>query len=138
MIILKEASPATIDYNCAAWAAEDTTKRWDPMGYYWPETVPRRLSMETLIAVYENIGYKICDNEIPETGFKKIAIYVDSSGMPKHVARQLIKGEWTSKLGDLEDVEHMCVQVWGKAIIQMKLIDLSSYGKLATIMKKPI
>jgi hypothetical protein len=33
-------------------------------------------------------------------------IYVDSSGTPTHMARQLSNGNWTSKLGDAEDIEH--------------------------------
>lgn len=140
MIRLRKASPDTIDYNCIAWAAEDNTKRWDPDPwgiYYWPETVPRRSSIQAVVAAYESIGYKVCDNTGIESGFKKIAIYADSLDMPKHVARQLPDGEWTSKLGDGVDVEHPFVTIWERAIMQMMPIDLSSYGRLVKIMKKP-
>lgn len=41
-----------------------------------------------------------------EEGFEKIAIYIDSHGKPTHAARQLSSGKWTSKLGQLEDIEH--------------------------------
>lgn len=140
MIILKETSPATKDYNCIAWAAEDNTKRWDidPYGiYYWPSTISRRRSIEAIISAFESIGYIICDNETVEPEFKKIAIYADSLDLPTHVARQLPDGKWTSKLGDDEDVEHLFVYMWEKAIMGMKPVNLSPYGRLIKIMKKP-
>src|ERR1035441_9994296 len=40
----KVTSPATRRYNCLAWAAGETGRRWepDPLGiYYWPPRVPR-------------------------------------------------------------------------------------------------
>lgn len=140
MIILRETSPASRSYNCIAWAAEDTTKRWDvdPYGiYYWPPTVPRRRTIGSLVSVFESMGYIACDNKNVEPGFKKIAIYADSSNLPTHVARQLPDGKWTSKLGDEEDVEHQFIHAWEKAIIQTKPYDLSSYGRLAKIVRKP-
>lgn len=140
MIVLTETSPSTKNYNCIAWAAEDNTKRWDldPYGiYYWPSTVPRRKSIEAVASVFESIGYKTCDDESSELGFKKIAIYADSLDSPTHAARQLPNGKWTSKLGDFEDVEHQFVHVWESALMQMRSFELSSYGKLVKIMKKP-
>lgn len=139
MIILTETSPATKDYNCIAWAAEDDTKRWDidPYGiYYWPPAVPRRRSIEEVTSVFESIGYETCNDESVEPGFKKIAIYADSSDLPTHVARQLPNGKWTSKLGDFEDVEHQFIHAWERALMQMRTFELSSYGKLVKIMKK--
>jgi hypothetical protein len=35
-----------------------------------------------------------------------IAFFVDGDGQLAHAARQLQSGRWTSKLGDLEDIEH--------------------------------
>ncbi len=31
---------------------------------------------------------------------------MDEAGTPQHFARQLPNGKWTSKLGDLNDIEH--------------------------------
>jgi len=42
------------------------------------------------------------------------------------MARQLENGKWTSKLGELEDIEHDTLDVF----------DDSDYGTVACIMKK--
>ena len=47
----------------------------------------------------------MCDNSEPEPGFEKIAVY-GKVGKFSHVARLLESGNWTSKLGTLEDIEH--------------------------------
>ena len=41
-----------------------------------------------------------------EPGVEKVAIYADEHGEPQHAARQLPSGNWTSKIGSLEDIEH--------------------------------
>ena len=55
---------------------------------------------------FELHGYQECSTGDPEPGFDKIALYVDDEGVPTHAAKQLINGAWTSKIGDLEDIEH--------------------------------
>jgi hypothetical protein len=62
--------------------------------------------LEGYTRAFETRGYRICDNEEYEEGFEKIAVYVDHLRMPSHTARQKAPGVWTSKLGDLEDIEH--------------------------------
>jgi len=52
------------------------------------------------------LGWEVCDSVEVEAGYEKVAIYADIDGEPQHVARQLEDGRWTSKLGDLEDIEH--------------------------------
>ena len=101
-------SPETPDYNCVAWAAEDTVRWWepDPMGdYYWPEAVPRGYTLESYVLAYKALGYETCTDTKLEEGYKKIAIYIRNDGRPTHAARQLINGNWTSKLGKCFDVE---------------------------------
>ena len=34
-------SPATKQYNCIAWAAEESHQWWWPSGPYWPDGVPK-------------------------------------------------------------------------------------------------
>jgi hypothetical protein len=47
-------SEETTDYNCIAWAAGETHRRWDPApGYYWPPGIPRDDRIETLIQVFD-------------------------------------------------------------------------------------
>jgi len=69
-------SPATVEYNCIAWASGDTRAWWwpDPMNlYYWPPTIPRENTLEAFIKAYELLGYGICKDGNYEEGFEKIA-----------------------------------------------------------------
>jgi len=103
-------SPESPEYNCIAWAAGDTEVWWWPDSqyqYYWPPEVPRTESLESFIEAYNALGYVPCDNEKYEEGFEKVAIFVGQDGRPTHAARQLNNGRWTSKLGQIEDIEHI-------------------------------
>jgi hypothetical protein len=102
-------SKHTGDYNCLAWAIEETDRWWSPLpedDYYWPEGVPREVSVNAFAKAYETLGFEMCEDGNLEDGFVKLAIYVTLDGRPQHVARQLPSGLWTSKLGRLEDIEH--------------------------------
>lgn len=102
-------SPADPIYNCAAWAAGETGRWWEPStsgGYYWPPTVPPVHSLPSFVAAFAVLGYEPCPNAHPEPGIEKLALYADEHGLPTHVARQLPSGTWTSKLGTSEDLEH--------------------------------
>jgi hypothetical protein len=102
-------SPHTGDYNCLAWAIEENDRWWSPLpeaDYYWPEGVPREVSVEAFVKAYETLGFVVCEDGELEAGVEKLAIYATSDGRPQHVARQLSNGLWTSKLGRLEDIEH--------------------------------
>ena len=104
-------SPAAREYNCIAWAANDTTRWWwpdlDPENdaVYWPENAPLAETVEAFIAVFTNFGFILCLSEKFETGFEKVALFT-KDGNPTHAARQLPSGRWTSKLGFREDIEH--------------------------------
>jgi hypothetical protein len=56
-----------------------------------------------------------------------IALFADKNDFPLHAARQLPSGRWTSKLGELEDIEHGLRDLEGDA-----------YGTVVLIMKRPI
>jgi len=123
-------SPATVEYNCIAWASGDTRAWWwpDPMNlYYWPPTIPRENTLEAFIKAYELLGYGICKDGNYEEGFEKIAIYVAGDRKPTHAARQLSSGRWTSKLGKLEDIEHTTLNG----------LCSPRYGTVAVFMKRP-
>jgi hypothetical protein len=108
-------SGASSEYNCFAWAVY-YTDRWlqpdVPFGF-WPADIPRprQLTLNTLTAVYAKDGFERCDSGDHEPGFEKIAIYTDRRGLPRHAARQLASGVWTSKLGEAEDIEHDTLEV---------------------------
>lgn len=105
-------SQHTRTYNCIAWAAGESKRRWepDPLGiYHWPAGVQREYSIESFIKAYETLGYRVCFGSELEGGIEKVAIFsIAESGIqrPTHAALQLESGKWTSKLGDLEDIEH--------------------------------
>ena len=94
-------SPGSLIYNCIAWAAGDDQQWWEPLsgpGYYWPEDVSQSYAMETLVKVYERLGYSVCEDRNLESGYEKVALYGNPDGYT-HAARQLADGRWTSKLG---------------------------------------
>ena len=122
-------SPKDIAYNCIAWAAHDTERWWWPnSNYHWPEKVPREETLESFIRAYATIGFSPSSNASLESGYEKIAIFVDSSRVPTHAARQLPNGAWTSKLGKWEDIEHSTVNG----------LEGSTYGTVAVILARPI
>lgn len=123
-------SPATPEYNYIAWAAGDIEAWWwpDPLFLsYWPPEIPRLETLQAFIKAYEILDYTICNEAVYEEGFEKIAIYVNTNGKPTHAARQLSSGTWTSKLGQLEDIEHATLDD----------ISGSHYGSVAVILKRP-
>ena len=98
-------SPATPNYNCIAWSADDTQRWWQP-GIHWPiEAQPDDYGLGLLVETFRSLGYEECEDEVPEPGYEKVALY---GGMLiyTHAARQLANGKWTSKLGRAENIEH--------------------------------
>lgn len=97
--------------------------------YYWPHGVPRQLTLEGYAQAFKTLGYTPCDTSEVESGFEKIAIYVDhNTGVPTHAARQLPDGKWTSKLGKLEDIEHETLEG----------LTGSAYGSVRVILRRKI
>ncbi len=105
-----DADPA---YNCIAWAAGDVTRWWWPARRrgisYWPPGVAREETIEAFVEAYATLGFQECANDSFEAGIEKIALFainIHSIVIPTHAARQLDSGEWTSKMGSLEDIKH--------------------------------
>lgn len=133
-------SPDTIDYNCIAWAAREDFRWWWPdkaMDYYWPPGIERKSTIENFIKAYETIGFQVCNSEIFEEGFEKIALYV-KDGKPQHASRQLTKDVWTSKLGPSFDIIHPFIVSWSDVVIQNIEFESSVYGELAKLLKRPL
>jgi hypothetical protein len=104
----RETSSKSDKYNCIAWAFGDTTRRWWPnsKGYYWPRGKrPGNSALAEFEAYCADENWEVARDGAVEFGYEKIALYA-LNGEPKHAARQLINGLWTSKLGDHVDVEH--------------------------------
>ena len=121
-------SPATVDYNCVAWAAEDADHWWQP-GEFWPvpDWPADDCGLGALERAFLDRGYVDCSlDATSESAFEKVALYGDTS-IYTHIARQLPNGKWTSKLGQGVDIEHDDPD------------DVSGgvYGELAQVMKRP-
>jgi hypothetical protein len=80
---------------------------------------------------YESLGYKLCYEDHFEKGLDKIAIYgienPDGTVTPTHAARLLPSGEWTSKLGNFEDIAHKALDA----------VDGPVYGRKICCMSRP-
>ena len=123
-------SPATPEYNCVAWAVNENDRWWWPDSagtYYWPETFRREETVDAFREVFESLGYAQCNNYRLETGFDKVAVFADQNGLPTHVARQLSSGRWTSKIGNLEDIEH-----------SLQGLENLSYGSVSIVLRRPV
>lgn len=127
-------SPPSRQYNCIAWAAKDSTRNWWPDPWrvgYWPLGVPRRVTVEAFMEAFARQGYKLCLNASLEPTLEKIAIFgketSDGTVIPTHAALQLESGEWTSKLGALEDVRHK----------KLESVNGPAYGKPVCLMARP-
>jgi hypothetical protein len=116
-------------YNCIAFAVGDTANWWwpDPLGEdTWPPAVARDETVEAFRGAFATLGYAVCDDERLEPGYEKVALFA-LAGKPKHAARQLPSGRWTSKLGPREDIEHALHDLTGMA-----------YGSVVLVMKRPV
>jgi hypothetical protein len=125
----QQTSPSDDNYNCIAWAAGDTRSWWwpDETGEdTWPAGVERIATVAAFQEMFATLGYAVCDSEQLEAGFEKIAIFA-LAGSPKHAARQLPNGRWTSKLGHHEDIEHALHDLTGMI-----------YGSVIVVMKRPV
>lgn len=124
-------SPRSDAYNCIAWAAGVTSIWWWPLGdprkSHWPDGVPRQETLDAFRLAFESLGYRTCGHAELEPGFEKIALFADPQGCPTHGARQLSDGKWTSKLGELEDIEH-----------SLRDLEGSFYGAVMLVMKRPV
>ena len=54
--------------------------------------------------------FQVCEEGPLEHGCQRIALYA-KDGEFTHVAVQLPSGRWSSKLGELEDIEHDTLEV---------------------------
>jgi hypothetical protein len=101
------AGPATNQLNCIAWAVGDQDAWWqaDLADAYWPEGIPTDGTIPSLVALFQFLGYEVCDTHEFEQNFEKVAIYGKGAEYT-HAARQTADGRWTSKLGQSAQIEH--------------------------------
>lgn len=123
-------SPQTPEYNCVAWALQNTRHFiWpdEDEQFAWPPDLPREDTVDAFRLFFERLGFEVCpggDLRL-QPGYEKIALYANAAG-PQHVARQLPSGRWTSKFGDLVDAEHT----------EPSVLDGELYGRVVLAMKR--
>jgi len=120
-------SPPDEQYNCIAWAAQDTARFWWPdrmQTAFWPAMAPRAETIEAFVAAFASLRYEECDSPELEADFQRVAIYAIED-RPTHAARQLPNGRWTSKLGKAEDIQHLPEDIEG-----------SLYGRVVRILRR--
>lgn len=125
-------SPANKGYNCIAYAAGDTEKWWWPLpadvnDAYWPAGIDRAETIPAFRGAFASVGFVECAGDELEPGVEKIALFANDQGVPLHAARQQPTGLWTSKLGELEDIDHALRDLEGEA-----------YGAVVLVMKRPV
>jgi hypothetical protein len=127
----EKESDRTDEYNCIAWVKRDKARQWWPFPhYYWPPDAPYEESLAAFIATFRLQGYEVCESAELEEEFEKVAIYVDADGTPAHAALQKPNGVWSSKLGDLEDIDHNLHGLERTA-------QRPAYGTVTTILRRP-
>jgi len=123
-------SPHDSRYNCIAWAAGNAQRWWWPAPispYYWPEELPKVVSLTNFLAAFVSIGFAACDDGEFRAGHEKVALYCKDT-LPTHAARQLPDGSWASKLGRDIDIVHSTVEC----------LHGEMYGVVAAFMERPI
>lgn len=128
----RTTSESTPNYNCIAWAVHETDRFWWPDPHpdaYWPTGVAMEETLDAFVEALASKGFVQCSDPALETGFEKIALYVDQPNHPTHAARQLADGRWTSKLGRGIDIEHETLN---------SLEGPTAYGSVARFLKRQI
>jgi len=125
-------SPRCNRHNCIAWVAGDTEHWWWPLPdaakeVYWPPTAARTETLAAFQEAFASLGYATCESADLEAGFEKIALFALPDEVPLHASRQLPSGWWTSKVGELEDIQHALRDLEGPI-----------YGAVVLIMQRPL
>lgn len=85
----QQTSPCSPKYNCIAWAAGQHTQWWWPYSdprYYWPEGVPREVTLTAFLQAFASLGFVPCSDGQLESAVEKVALYA-IDGRPTHAAR---------------------------------------------------
>lgn len=131
----KRVSRATARYNCLAFANGDERKWWEPLNggrYRWPSNAKRDTLLLTVAGIFKAEGYTETDNRDVESGYAKVALYVDLEDVDSYCHVAFSDGVvWKSKLGKGQDIEHDSLDL-------LEGQNKDEYGMVATILRKPI
>ena len=122
-------SEQTPYYNCFSWAMK-VTNIWMDMYYFSNKFNIKYSELDHSANGYAEIlkkyfNYEICPDGSFEKNMEKVVLYENKYGEWTHIARQLDNGNWTSKLGKLEDIEHYNINClsdgdYGNPVIYMR------------------
>ncbi len=128
----EKTSDKTKNYNCFAWAGGDAGRVWSPTllgaGVYWPPGIPALATLTGTIDAYAREGFEVCADSRLEAGYVKIALFTDAANEPRHAARQLADGTWTSKLGEHIDIWHEKMEAVGGVMYGEPTIFMRRHG----------
>lgn len=97
----------------------------------WPFWSPRLEHRDAFVAAFQWLGYRVCNSSRIEFWFEKVALY-ERGNSPKHMARQLRDGTWTSTCGGREDITHFTLDAlesydYGCPVLYMRRFILVSW-----------
>ncbi|MDQ2732017.1 MAG: hypothetical protein M3Y56_10185, partial [Armatimonadota bacterium] len=110
-------------YNCIAHAAGDHTKWWWP-DQFWPLSAPREVTIDAFIQAFGSLGFSVALDGSLEADVEKIVLYA-IQGDPQHAAVPLPNGQWSSKLGSEQDIEHALNSLEG-----------AFYGRVVVVLQR--
>jgi hypothetical protein len=123
-----KTSEETIDYNCVAWVHGRQDEPIDLSMDDEGEPIPGfDTSITPYIDYFKKFEFNQCEDGNLVEGIEKIALYEGRENYFEHVARQLENGNWTSKIGEFEDIEHYTLEA---------LSNPTNYGQVVFFMER--
>jgi hypothetical protein len=123
-------SRRTKRYNCLAWGAGEKHRRWDyNIPWFWPPGVSRLPGIAYLVGAYQVFGFVVCNQNqcLKYDPICDTIVLYELNCYGTHAARLVHNEMWSSKLGDLEDIQHETPEA----------LSGSLYGNPAVYMKRP-
>lgn len=124
-------------YNCIGFAI-GYKDLWISLGrenipwFWWPDSVPYNDSQDSLVKAFEYFGFEICNDDIPEANYDKVALYAKDRKW-KHAARIIGPDLYHSKLGEGYDIHH-----GPGAVLNRANNPNNSYGEPFAYMRRKI
>ena len=88
--------------------------------YYWPPKAPREYTIEAYEEAFATVGFVRCLDDSYDARVTRVALFAKGF-QPTHAARQVSPYEWTSKLGQGQDISHHLTGVSGSTYGQPAL-----------------
>jgi hypothetical protein len=107
-----------------AWAVDDVRQWWEygatlfGVPTFWPNGYPPGETVADVSNVLQGVfRYTPTIDRRARLGIERVAIYGHADLSFAHIARQLESGRWSSKLGELYDLEHALSDLEGRNMV---------------------